>query len=112
MNKHPTISLLAVVWGLLMILLTGTVIVARYDFGDLSLYVALGFAIGKALLIIFFFMHVRYQARQVLLFAGAAYLWLMILIVGTLQDYTSRNWIKAQDKRGSVKIKLPHQEER
>jgi len=110
MNRYPTIFLLAVVWALLMILLTGTVVVARFDLGDFSLYVALGFAIGKALLIIFFFMHVRYEAKQVLLFAGAAYLWLMILIVGTLQDYISRHWIKGQDKRASIELTLPPQE--
>lgn len=74
-----------------MVLLLLTIAVAHYDLGPWS--VALLIAGAKALLILLFFMHLRYDKREVLVFAGAAYLWLLILIIGTLHDYLSRNWL-------------------
>lgn len=93
MKAPPSIKHLAYVWIALLILLVTTVFAAHFDLGVMSLPIALGIAIAKALLILLFFMEVRYSGREVLLFSLAAYLWLMILIVGTLQDYISRYWI-------------------
>lgn len=76
-----------------MVLLILTIAVAHFDLGPWSLAVALVIAVAKALLILLFFMHLRYDKREVLVFAGAAYLWLLILIIGTLHDYLSRNWL-------------------
>ena len=93
-TPHPTVSLFIRIWAILMLLLVVTVYMARYDLGDLSIAVALAIATAKGALIVLYFMHVRYNGKEVYLFAGAAYLWLLILIVGTLQDYLSRHWIK------------------
>lgn len=90
---HPSIAIYLKVWGALMVLLLLTIAVAHYDLGDWSVAVALLIAGAKALLILLFFMHLRYDKREVLVFAGAAYLWLLILIIGTLHDYLSRNWL-------------------
>lgn len=89
----PTIGTYARVWAALMVLLGLTIFAAHYDLGDYSLVVALIIAVAKALFIILFFMHVRYGKHQVLVFACAAYIWLAILIVGTLHDYLTRNWV-------------------
>jgi cytochrome c oxidase subunit 4 len=94
-NSHPTIRLFAAIWGLLILLLALTVLVARYDLGAFSLPIALLIAVVKGALILLYFMNVRYGSREVWLFAGAAYLWVMILLVGTLQDYISRHWISS-----------------
>lgn len=90
---HPTIGTYAKVWGALMLLLVLTIFVAHFDLGEWSVAVALLIAIAKAALILFFFMHLRYGKREVLVFAAAAYLWLLIMIIGTLHDYLSRNWL-------------------
>ncbi len=76
-----------------MVLLLLTILASQFDLGRLSLAVALAIAVTKAALIVMFFMHVRYGSREVLVFAGAAYLWLAILLVGVLYDYASRNWL-------------------
>ncbi|HWL54544.1 MAG TPA: cytochrome C oxidase subunit IV family protein [Chthoniobacteraceae bacterium] len=90
---HPSVVIYLKVWGALMVLLLLTIGIAHFDLGDWSVAVALLIAGVKALLILLFFMHLRYDRREVLVFAGAAYLWLMILIIGTLHDYLSRNWL-------------------
>lgn len=93
MNALPTVRQLVIVWLVLLGLLVFTVVVGTFDLGLLSLPVALAIAVVKAVLILLFFMELRHCTRAVWLFAVAAYLWLAIMIVGTLQDYLSRNWI-------------------
>lgn len=100
----PSIRIYAKVWLALMILLAVTIFVAHFDLGAFSLPIALGIAIAKAVLILLFFMHLRYGSREVLVFACAAYLWLLILIVGTLHDYLSRNWIPGPTPPDSITI--------
>ena len=80
-------------WLALMILLVITVLVAHFNLGGIALPIAMFIAITKAVLILLIFMHVRYSRGQVLIFACAAYLWIMIMIIGTMHDYYSRNWV-------------------
>jgi cytochrome c oxidase subunit IV len=73
-----------------LLTLTGiTVWAARHDFGALNTPVALGIAVLKAVLVILFFMHVKYSPRLTKLVVASAFVWLAIMIVGTLQDYYS-----------------------
>ena len=73
-----------------LLTLTGiTVWAARHDFGALNTPVALGIAVLKAVLVILFFMHVKYSPRLTKLVVVSAFVWLAIMIVGTLQDYDS-----------------------
>jgi cytochrome c oxidase subunit IV len=73
-----------------LLVLTGiTVWAARHDFGALNTPVALGIAVLKAVLVILFFMHVKYSPRLTKLVVASAFVWLAIMIVGTLQDYYS-----------------------
>ena len=92
MNAYPTERQLRAIWLFLLGLLVATVIVGSFDLGLLSLPVALAIAVVKAVLILLFFMELRYSKRVVWVFAIAAYLWIAIMIVGTLQDYLSRHW--------------------
>ena len=83
-----------IIFGLLMILTILTVVVARIDLGGhLNDVVALTIAVIKALLVVLYFMHVRYSSRLTWVFVGAGFFWLAILIVLTLSDYMTRNWI-------------------
>jgi cytochrome c oxidase subunit IV len=73
-----------------LLALTGiTVWAARHDFGALNTPVALGIAVLKAVLVILYFMHVKYSPRLTKLVVASAFVWLAIMIVGTLQDYYS-----------------------
>jgi cytochrome c oxidase subunit 4 len=74
----------------LLLLTLVTVDVAFYDAGWLNLYIALTIATCKALLVVLYFMHVRYSSRLTWLFVGAGFFWLTILLVFTLSDYLTR----------------------
>jgi cytochrome c oxidase subunit IV len=78
----------------LMVLLVLTLVAARFDLGVFNTVIALTIAVAKALLIVLFFMHLRWSSSLVRVFAGAALFWLMILFVLTLDDYFSRPWFK------------------
>ena len=77
----------------LMILLALTVGAAFIDLGPLNLVVALAIAVTKAVLIVLFFMHIRYANPLSRLFAGIGFFWLLILFSQTLADYITRNWL-------------------
>jgi cytochrome c oxidase subunit IV len=81
------------VFATLLLLTLVTVEVAFFDFGLLSIYLALLIATGKALFVILYFMHVRYSPRLTWVFAGAGFFWLTILIALTLSDFLTRNWL-------------------
>ena len=55
-------------------------------------------ALAKAIMIVLIFMHVRYSERLVWVFSGAAFLWLLILIALTLNDYFTRGWLNIPGK--------------
>jgi cytochrome c oxidase subunit 4 len=82
-----------------LILLTGlTVGVAFFDLGGGGLHfanalAAITIAVAKGLLVVLYFMHLRYSTRLIWIFAGAGVFWLLILIVLTLADYLSRGWL-------------------
>lgn len=79
------------VLGALGILTLLTVFVAFRDFGPLNDFVALGIAVTKASLVIWFFMHVNHAGRLVKVTVGAGVVWLMILFGMMIIDYVSRN---------------------
>ena len=96
---HPTVSL-RLYLGIFAALigLTGlTVAVAFFDLGGgrlhyLNAIVAATIAVTKALLVVLYFMHVRYSGRLTWIFVGAGVFWFAILIVLILADYLSRGW--------------------
>jgi cytochrome c oxidase subunit 4 len=88
---HPTIAVYLTVFAILMALLGATVIVSEMEFGAWNFLVAAGIATVKAVLIILFFMHVRYSTPLTWLVAGAGFFWLAILFGLTLADYFTRN---------------------
>ena len=74
--------------------LTGTTVKAAYiDLGFFNIIVALGIAVIKAILVILYFMHVRYSPNLTRLVVAGAFLWLLILLVMTMSDYLSRGWL-------------------
>ena len=86
-------SLYYLVFGALMIGTVLTVIVARFDLGPLNNIVMLTVACAKALLVVLFFMHVRWSSRLTWVIAASGFFWLLILFVLTMSDYLSRGWM-------------------
>ena len=86
-------SLYYLVFGALMIGTFLTVLVAKFDLGPLNNIVMLTVACAKALLVVLFFMHVRWSSRLTWVVVGAGFFWLMILFVLTMSDYMSRGWM-------------------
>lgn len=89
------ISTYLIIGGLLLVLTAATVGVAYVDLGPLNDVVAMAIASLKGVLIILYFMHVKFSSRLTQLVAVAAFLWLAILIVGTMDDFLTRTWIPA-----------------
>jgi len=77
----------------LLLLTLVTVELAFFDLGLLNVYVALAIAAGKASLVVLFFMHARYRGGLTWAVLGAAGVWLAILLLLTLSDFVTRDWL-------------------
>ena len=76
-----------------LLVLTGvTVAVAYIDLGRMNTVLALAIAGFKAIIVVLFFMHVKYSTRLVKLTLMAGMYWMGILLVLTLSDYLTRGW--------------------
>ena len=71
-----------------------TVVVAKFDLGAFNNIMMLTIACAKALLVVLFFMHVRWGTRLTWVVASAGFFWLLILFSITMADYMSRGWIQ------------------
>jgi cytochrome c oxidase subunit IV len=92
MAEHVTSrKIYFLVFAALMVLTIVTWLVAQVNLGWANDVVALTIAVTKALLVLLFFMHVRYSTRMTILTATAGFFWLAILIGLTLTDYLTRN---------------------
>lgn len=89
-HLSPVKSYTAVFAALLGLTLTTTA-VSLIDLGSLNVVVALTIAIGKALLVLLYFMHVRYSSWLTWVFAGAGFFWFAILITLITSDVLTRN---------------------
>ena len=82
-----------IIFGLLMILTAITVWVATVELGRLNTIAALTIAFGKALLVVLYFMHVRYSSNLIRVTAASGLLWLAIMMIIMLSDYQTRDWL-------------------
>jgi cytochrome c oxidase subunit 4 len=92
---HPTVSV-RVYFAVFAALTVGTLLTvaaAFIDLGPLNTIVALTIASAKALLVLLFFMHLRYTGRLTWIFAATGFVWLTFIIGLTMSDMVSRNWI-------------------
>jgi cytochrome c oxidase subunit 4 len=71
-----------------------TVGVAFVDLGAMNNVLMLGIAMTKALLVILFFMHVRWGTRLTWVVAASGFVWLLILFGITMTDYLTRGWVE------------------
>ena len=80
------------IFGILMLCTYLTVQIAFFDLGALNTIAALVIAAFKAVLVVLFFMHVRYSTRLTWLVILGSLFWLSILLTLTLGDYLTRPW--------------------
>src|SRR5262245_8938885 len=81
------------VFGALMVMLAVTVGVAYIHLGKWNVIAAMTIAVTKAVLIILYFMHVRYSSRLSWVWVGAGFFWLIIMFALTFSDYLTRAWL-------------------
>jgi cytochrome c oxidase subunit 4 len=87
-----------IVFLALLALLFATVAGAYLPLGPLHFPTAMTIAVAKAVLIVLFFMHLKYSHRLTALVSAASFLWLGIMIALTLSDYLSREWLEIPGK--------------
>jgi cytochrome c oxidase subunit IV len=93
MSEHHVtpVWLYLVIFAALLVLTGATVGVAYLDLGWANNLVAMTIAVTKALLVLWFFMHLRYSTRMTKLTALAGFFWLGGMIVVILMDYLTRS---------------------
>jgi cytochrome c oxidase subunit IV len=82
----------ALVFVTLLIGTALTVVAANFDLGVFNPMIALAIASTKAVIVILFFMHVKYQSNLIKMTVGAGFFTFLVLITMTLSDYISRAW--------------------
>jgi len=98
MSGHPhsehivPVSVYVGVFLALLVLTALTTGVAFIDLGPLNTVVALTIAVIKMLLVVLFFMHVRYNKGLTRVVIVAAFFWLGIMMTLMLADELTRRW--------------------
>jgi cytochrome c oxidase subunit 4 len=94
MREHiDSVKTYAFVFVALLALTALTTLVAEVDMGPLNVAVALLIAVIKMLLVALFFMHLRHSPVLTKVMVCGGLLWLFILMVLTMADFVSRNWL-------------------
>ncbi len=83
------------VWVLLALLAltVATTEAAKVDLGLFNPIVAMAIAAVKTLLVVLFFMHMKWSGYRTQVVAGGGLLWLAIMIAFVLSDYLTRAWL-------------------
>lgn len=94
-NGHhvASVQLYMVIFAALIVGTILTVVVAKFDFGFMNNVVMLAIACTKALLVVLYFMHVRWGTRLTWVVAASGFFWLLIMFGLTMADYMSRGWV-------------------
>jgi cytochrome c oxidase subunit 4 len=102
MKQHiSSISTNVTIFVLLLALLLATVGAAYLPLGPLHFPTAMTIAVAKSVLIMLYFMHLKYSHRLTAMVCAASFLWLGIMIALTLSDYltrTPRGWLDIPGK--------------
>ena len=80
------------IFGILLFCTYLTVQIAFFDLGVFNTVAALTIAAFKAVLVVLFFMHVKYSSRLTWAVVIGGLFWLGIMLTLTLTDYTTRAW--------------------
>ena len=81
-------------WLALMVLLALTTGLAFVPLGSANLFVSLGIAVAKGLLVLIVFMELKGSSSLIRAAAAAGFFWLAIMIALTSADYTHRTDVR------------------
>ena len=92
MSEHIVpVKIYVAIWATLTVLTVVTALVAFVDLGAFNPIVALGIATFKAMLVVLFFMGVKYTSEKMTkAVVVAAIFWLLLLLGLSLADYGTR----------------------
>jgi cytochrome c oxidase subunit 4 len=109
----PTLAGTLAVFAALLIFTGVTVAVAYQDLGRFSALAALAIAAAKGMLVVLYFMHVRYASRLIALCAVAGFFFLAIMLGLTMSEVAARPPQPAVDPLGvpEVPARAPADEE-
>jgi cytochrome c oxidase subunit 4 len=82
-----------IIYAILLVCTYLTWQIALYDLGPLNTIAALVIAVFKAVLVVLFFMHVKYSTQLTWVVVLAGVFWLGILLTLTMSDYLTRGWL-------------------
>jgi cytochrome c oxidase subunit 4 len=81
------------IWIALLCLTVITAAISFVDLGPFNAVVALVIATVKALLVVLFFMHVKYTSEKLTkIVIVSAIFWLFLLLALSMADYATRLW--------------------
>ena len=94
MSEHiSSVKLYVGIWLALMAGTILTVVAAKIDLGAFNPIVALAIATTKAVLVVLFFMHVKYAHEKLTkMVIVTAIFFFLILLALTMADYSTRLW--------------------
>ena len=79
--------------GAALLVLTATTTAVSYlELGVFNAVVALSIACIKMILVVLFFMHIKYSSKLTKLTVAAGFFTFLVLITMTMTDYVSRAW--------------------
>lgn len=82
-----------ITWLVLILLLGGVYGLSRIEMGPGDVIVPLVLAFTQMLLVIFYFMHLKFSNRLNWVIIGGGFLWFIILVDLTLSDYITRGFV-------------------
>jgi len=80
------------VFAILVLCTYLTVQISYFDLGRLNTVAALGIAVFKSVLVVLFFMHVKYSTHLTWVVIAAGIFWFGIMVSITMADYLTRSW--------------------
>ncbi|QBQ56530.1 oxidase [Nitrosococcus wardiae] len=97
------------VWIALLLLLLATLGSAYIFLGSFNIVLNFLIAVGKALLVLAFFMHLKYISYLTRIFAAAGFFWLVILFGLTMSDYSTRSQLIPSEEMAHLYPEKPTQ---
>ncbi len=99
MHEHvDSIKTYTLVFLSLLVLTLATTLVSEIDLGPFNVVAALFIAVVKMMLVALFFMHLRHSTILTKVVVGGGMLWLAILLVLSLADFSTRGWLPVPGK--------------
>lgn len=91
-SNHPTKKLFVLIWLALVVMHFMILGSAYLNLGFANTPIILVLAVVQMLLILAYFMEVRYSMKLIWVAASAGFFWLLIQWTLTLSDYLMRQW--------------------